>query len=220
MVFPNDYDGNKIDISEEAKEQDYNGRVLADPGEYPHMAAIGFQPAGQDHPSFRCGGSLISKMFVLTAAHCTEFNGDTPNFVILGDVDLTRTEDETSSTQRFQIKRIINHPKYNKSSYYYDIALIELDKEIDFTEFVRPIRLWVHEDIPYDTAYAMGYGSTEFGGRQTNKLTDLNLTIVANDECNTLMPKSSETENGIISNQICALDYHMNRDTCQVSLLT
>ncbi|KAL5283337.1 hypothetical protein ACFFRR_005926 [Megaselia abdita] len=216
IVFPEDYSDNKIDVSEEAQEQDYNGRVLADPGEYPHMAAIGFQAPGQDQPSFRCGGSLISKIFVITAAHCTEFKGDEPNFVILGDVDLTRTESDMSD-QRFQIKRIINHPEYNKSSYYFDIALLELNRVIEFTEFVRPIRLWAHEDIPYDTAYAMGYGSTEFGGRQTNKLTDLNLTIVANDQCNTMMPKSSETENGITSHQICAIDYHMNRDTCQVS---
>lgn len=218
-VFPNDYDGDQIDVTEEAQEQDYNGRVLADPGEYPHMAAIGYQPSDQETPSFRCGGSLISKMFVITAAHCTEFNGDIPNFVILGDVDLTRTDDEAGSSQRFQIKRIINHPQYNQSLYYFDIALIELNRVIEFTEFVRPIRLWAHDDISYDTAYSMGYGSTEFGGRQTNKLTDLNLTILANDQCNTLMPKSSETVDGITSNQICAIDYQMNRDTCQVGCL-
>lgn len=180
------------------------------------MAAIGFQPEGQDQPSFRCGGSLISVLFVITAAHCTEFNGDTPNFVILGDVDLTKTDDISNSSQKFQVGRIINHPKYNKSSYYYDIALIELDKEVEFTKSVRPIRLWPHEDVPYKTAYAMGYGSTEFGGRQTNKLTDLNLTILSNDQCNNMMPRSSETVNGIVKEQICAIDYEMNRDTCQV----
>lgn len=216
IVFPNDYDGQQVNVTEEAQEQDYNGRIMADPGEYPHMAAIGYQPLDQDQPSFRCGGSLISKMFVITAAHCSENNGDVPNFVILGDVDFTRTEGDASTTQRFEINRIIIHPEYNKSSYYFDIALVKLNRVVEFTIYVRPIRLWTRDNIPYDIAYAMGYGSTEFGGRETNKLTDLNLTILANAQCNTMMPKVSETEMGIISNQICAIDYQKNRDTCQV----
>lgn len=218
IIFPNDYNNDTFTHSEEAQEEDYNGRVLAEPGEYPHMAAIGYQGDGEDYPTFRCGGSLISKEFIITAAHCTEFNGDIPNFVVLGDVDLTRTSRDVETLQRFNIRRIINHPQYNQSSFYFDISLIQLDRSIEFTEYVRPIRLWVHEDIPYDTAYAMGYGSTEFGGRQTNQLTDLNLTILSNDECNEMMPKSSQTANGIVANQICAIDYQMNRDTCQVRL--
>lgn len=83
------------------------------------------------------------------------------------------------------------------------------------TEFVRPIRLWTNPNIPFTTAYAMGYGATDFARERTNRLTHLNMTIVPNDECNRQLPQMPETERGIIESQICARDFQLNRDTCQ-----
>lgn len=83
------------------------------------------------------------------------------------------------------------------------------------TAFVRPIRLWIFSELPTTIAFAMGYGATSFAKAMTNRLTNLNLTIVPNSECNTELPALAEAPNGVMDSQICAQDYILNRDTCQ-----
>ena len=49
------------------------------------MAAIGFR-SFDETLSFKCGGSLISELFVLTGAYCSQF----PSIVRLGDQNIAR----------------------------------------------------------------------------------------------------------------------------------
>ncbi|XP_037951652.1 serine protease snake-like [Teleopsis dalmanni] len=163
---------------------------------------------------YKCGGSLISENFIVTAAHCTNITGQSPIQVRIGDLNL-KADENNVEPQTLRIRNIYIHPSYRSTSYYNDIALLELEEDVEFTEFVRPIHLWVNESIPYTIAFAMGYGATAFGKERTNRLTDLNMTIISNDECNRVMPALPETASGIISSQICAQDKLMNRDTCQ-----
>ncbi|KAL7727373.1 hypothetical protein ACLKA6_003031 [Drosophila palustris] len=207
-IFPND-----TAIAEDANDEEFDGRILARPGEYPHMAALGFQQ-NSEKIEYKCGGSLISENFVLSAAHCTNDEGVAPTWVRIGGLNLMI--DEVSGTsQIIAIKSISNFPNYRDDLYYHDIALLQLERNVMLTEFVRPIKLWVNEEIPTSIAFAMGYGSTSFSKTMTNRLTHLNVTIVPNDECNRDLPAFEETPDGIIESQICAQDFILSRDTCQ-----
>lgn len=108
----------------------------------PFLAAILRGPEQR----FFCAGNLISSRHILTAAHCfqqkfkdakTEVDDYT---VVLGRHDLSSS---ALGAQTRTIDQVIVHPlwKTNETKYNADLALLVLDEDVDFTEFVQPVCL-------------------------------------------------------------------------------
>ncbi|KAL7835128.1 hypothetical protein SRHO_G00293750 [Serrasalmus rhombeus] len=84
------------------------GGEVAKPNFWPWQASL--QALEGSRYRHICGGVLIKKQWVLTAAHC--FDNDNVSLVVLGDHDLTKIE---GREQLHKVKRTYIHPAWDKN---------------------------------------------------------------------------------------------------------
>ncbi|XP_023718273.1 CLIP domain-containing serine protease 2 isoform X1 [Cryptotermes secundus] len=169
--------------------------------QYPWTALFEYQsPTGIK--KFLCGGALITKRYVVTAAHClarSELRGYTLLTVRLGEFDTEQNPDcerdlfsgkESCAPfpEDFGVQRIIIHPEYEARSTnrFNDIGLVRLDREAQFNEFVKPICLPFDEAVSNrhlgEELVVTGWGRTETMKASNVKL-QVWLPVVSNEDC-------------------------------------
>ena len=143
----------------------------------------------------RCGGSLISRDTILSAAHCFRKLAEgnwllVPRFVqiTLGDHNISTIS--RNRTEKFDIVRNKNieiHPLFDLDTLENDISKLHLDNPIDLVQnpHIMPICLPTNADERYNgrNAKATGWGLTK-RHNAAEVLQEINIRIISMGECN------------------------------------
>lgn len=162
----------------------------------------------------RCGGAVISNEWIATAGHCVE---DLPVQSIrlrVGEHDFSSTTEPFPAIERAARRKVV-HPKYNVNTYENDLALVQLDRPLQFPPHVAPICLPPDDiDLLGKNATLTGWGRLNEGGLLPTILQEVRVPIVSNDECKDMFLRAGRQEY-IPDIFLCAGYEEGGRDSCQ-----
>ena len=180
---------------------------MTEVNEYPWQAVVLTRSGGF------CGGSLLSDLWVITAAHCTDGERASNIQVHLGQHDLYSATE--SKLLRMGVEKVLEHPNYNSNSVNYDFALLKLSSRVDFldNQHVRPICLPTDSSNSYSgfEAIVSGWGTTSSGGSMSSKLLEVTVKVMSNQECK----NTGYQADWITEQMLCAGVSGGGKDSCQ-----
>eukprot|EP00534_Pseudo-nitzschia_fraudulenta_P003259 CAMPEP_0201117076 /NCGR_PEP_ID=MMETSP0850-20130426/1159_1 /ASSEMBLY_ACC=CAM_ASM_000622 /TAXON_ID=183588 /ORGANISM="Pseudo-nitzschia fraudulenta, Strain WWA7" /LENGTH=409 /DNA_ID=CAMNT_0047381315 /DNA_START=293 /DNA_END=1522 /DNA_ORIENTATION=+ len=198
------------------------GNDVIDPERYPYFALMNGKSL--------CGAVLISKRFVLTAAHCVGADKDfeigvttqSAFFPVMDSVsswffggdDSSENSSGTNnikngSNKEYAYKQGIIHPNYNEITVNNDIALYELDRDVVGLPYISLEKYPVEEANTPLTV--IGFGDTdpsEFWDVSSDTLKETTVGYVTTSECRKSLGFGSVT-----SGMLCAFEDGV--DSCQ-----
>lgn len=172
---------------------------------YPWMALLRYETNGAILDG--CGGSLINKRYVLTAAHCLKVRSTlTLDHVRLGehtknqeiDCNVYKEEDGTEEkdcagpVEDIKVESFVVHPDYNRPRYSNDIGLIRLARDVVMQDHIQPICLPATPELrskQFDKYIVTGWGTTE-NQSLSDVLLEAILPRVNNDVCQQKMTQN------------------------------
>lgn len=185
------------------------GGEEADPNDFLWMAAIiRSKPTDGEARPF-CGGSLITRRHILTAAHCLENLAPRDILVRLGSYDF---DDATASSTSadYAIDQFRVPANYSKKTHVADIAIMRLKTPLAPTDNYKTVCMpQPRRSYVGDRATVTGYGSQKQTRIAAPKLRQVTVPIWENRKCSAVYKKE------LGDSFLCAGYEEGGKDACQ-----
>ncbi|XP_054918199.1 chymotrypsinogen A-like isoform X2 [Dermacentor andersoni] len=132
----------------------------------------------------QCGGSIITKNLILTAAHCLFEEGA---FAL--KVMVVYKSNLYNNGKALEAEKMMLHPKFvNKLGMVHDVALVKLAVDLEFNRMIKPVCLPTAKmDLAGKTLVVAGWGTTESNSSEI--LLHAEVVALPDDECQALLPR-------------------------------
>ncbi|XP_038862085.1 enteropeptidase [Salvelinus namaycush] len=159
-----------------------------------------------------CGATLIDNEWLVTAAHCVYGkNIHLSNWEAVLGLHSQGSVDVLPSQTR-KVDHIIMNKHYNRRTKDADIAMMHLQTNVNFTDYIQPICLPA-SDQQFEAGrkcFIAGWGAEVEQGTAANVLQQAVLPLVSRSECQKLLP-----EYNITARMVCAGYSEGGVDSCQ-----
>ena len=123
-------------------------------GEFPWQAMLAYK-SSKNNPF--CGGTLVLEKFVITAAHCIQFETPDSVLIVLGNHNVDQTD---PGEVTHEVRKLVFHPSYDRPRHSNDIAIIQLKESVKLNKYIGTACLPMVEYPDDKTVIISGWGST------------------------------------------------------------
>ncbi|XP_067140054.1 serine proteinase stubble-like [Centruroides vittatus] len=196
-----------------------SGGYESRPGDRPWMVAIYRRSLPGRPNKFICGGVLLNRRHILSAAHCFVWG----NTTLSSNHFLARlgAHDREKMGKDYEVTSVILHEKYVSRYHSYDVAILITQSDVPYSKMVQPVCLpgpeIARQNLVGKEATVVGWGDSEFGSGFSQVLHEVAIPIVSSRDCYAAYERlrSSSFPRGDMEQYICAGLPDGGKDACQ-----